>query len=223
MQMAMDEQKIEDLVRRQLKNFWEGGIEKFDLTKDIYRALSRVEKCFDRLNAKVFSRNGESFFSPYHTTSYAIFLYFLSNELSQHDKQAADLVYYLNKVMHSVDWYHEIELPDYFVAEHPVGSVLGRAKYSNYLSIYQGTTIGGSGKEGKLYYPELEENIILYSGSSLIGQSHIGHDVILSANCCVKNEDVPPCCIVFGSSPNLIIKKKSQEEIREMARTWKWG
>lgn len=129
-------------------------------------------------------------------------------------------MYYLNKIMHSVDWYHEIELPDYFVAEHPLSSVLGRAKYSNYLSVYQGTTIGGSRKKEKLYYPELEENIILYSGSSVLGKSHIGHDVVLAANSCVKNEDIPPCCIVFGSSPNLIIKKKTQEEIREMNRNW---
>lgn len=143
--------------------------------------------------------------------------------MSKTDKQAADLVYYLNKIMHSVDWYHEIELPDYFIAEHPLGSVLGRAKYSNYLLIYQGTTIGGSYKGKRLYYPELGENVILYSGSSIIGKSHIGHDVIISANSCVKNEDIPPCSIVFGSSPNLTIKTKSREEIREMNITWEWG
>lgn len=33
--------------------------------------------------------------------------------------------------MHSVDWLHSIELPIHFGAEHPVGSVLGKATYGD--------------------------------------------------------------------------------------------
>lgn len=116
----------------------------------------------------------------------------------------------------------KINLPNYFMAEHPVGAVLGRAKYSEYLFVYQGTAIGGSWKDGKLYYPELGENIILYAGSSIIGKCRIGNDVIISANTCVKNQNVPSCSIVYGSTPNLIIKRKSQDEIREINRAWVW-
>ena len=45
----------------------------------------------------------------------------------------ADKIYYLNKILHSVDIYHEVELPSTFFLEHPVGTVLGRAKYQDGL------------------------------------------------------------------------------------------
>ena len=50
----------------------------------------------------------------------------------------ASYAYYLNKIMNSVDWFYAIELPDVFCAEHPVGSVLGRAKWNgNRFFVYQ--------------------------------------------------------------------------------------
>lgn len=66
--------------------------------------------------------------------------------------------------MHSVDWYYEIELPDHFMVEHPVGSVLGRATYGDYMYIYQGVTIGGniSLNEGNVAYPVLGENVTFF-------------------------------------------------------------
>ena len=56
----------------------------------------------------------------------------------------SDLIYYLNKILHSIDCYFEIKLPTKFGVEHPLGSVLGRASYSEGLFIYQGCTIGGN-------------------------------------------------------------------------------
>ncbi len=87
----------------------------------------------------------------------------------------AEQVYYLNKILHSVDWYYEIELPKHFMVEHPLGSVLGRAQYGDYLYIYQGVTIGGNVKlkTGELDYPTLGDNVLLYSNAKILGNSHI--------------------------------------------------
>jgi serine O-acetyltransferase len=42
----------------------------------------------------------------------------------------------------------------------------------------------------------------------ILGKCNIGDNVTMGANACVKDENVPANSIVFGTSPNLIIKSK---------------
>lgn len=135
----------------------------------------------------------------------------------------ADIVYYLNKIMHANDWFYQIKLPVHFLAEHPIGSVLGKANYGDYLFVYQGTTIGGNRKKGKLFYPTLGSNVLLYANSTVLGDTKIGNNVIISADTYLLNEDIPDNCIVFGKSPNINIKMKSEQQIKDMTNhIWKW-
>jgi len=148
-------------------------------------------------------------FNPYHSVQYMTFLYYLSHDIYKNTNagQLCDKIYYLNKILHSVDLFYAIDLPFYFEAEHPLGSVMGRAKYSNGFLFYQGCTVGGtSDSEGNFYYPVLEENVKMYANSSILGRCHIGKNVKIGAGALVKNQDVPDNSVVFGESPNLIIK-----------------
>ena len=88
--------------------------------------------------------------------------------------------------------------------DHPVGSVIGRAHYSNGFTFGQNCTVGNN----KGIYPVIGENITLCANSAIIGNCHIGDNVTVGAYACVKDQDVPANSIVFGQSPNLIIKKK---------------
>ena len=118
--------------------------------------------------------------------------------------------------MHGIDWYHQIDLPVHFLAEHPLGSVLGRAKYGDYFFVYQGSTVGGNRKKGKLYYPQIGNNVVMYANSSVIGDSKIGNNVIVSANTYIINENIPNNCIVFGQSPKLTLKAMNDKNINGM-------
>lgn len=127
-----------------------------------------------------------------------------------------DSIYYLNKIMHSCDWFYAISLPEVFFAEHPLGSVLGKADYGNQFFFYQGCTVGGNrDKAGKLYYPVIGENVLMYSNSSILGDAVIGNNVIISAGTIIVGENIPDNSIVFGRSPNLIIKKRNEKEIQD--------
>lgn len=117
-------------------------------------------------------------------------------------KNLADKIYYLNKIMHSVDIYHEVILPESFFLEHPVGTVLGRASYQDGFMAYQNCTVGGN----KGRYPTLGKDFHMMSGSKVLGDSHIGNGVTLAANTYVKDTDIPSGATVFGSSPNLMFK-----------------
>lgn len=204
-------------VKRQLYNFF-GEVEDMNLV-DIKNSLNKLEKCFAMNNNKYYNNDGKTLFSVFHSGQYSIFLYYLSNIIyRRNNHELATKIYYLNKILHSVDWYYEIELPEYWGVEHPLGSVLGRAKYSDGLIIYQGCTIGGN--RGK--YPILGNNVILYSNSTILGNSKIGNNVVLSTGCTIKDQDIPDNCLVFGISPNLIIKNKEYELMEEfISQFWK--
>lgn len=125
--------------------------------------------------------------------------------------------------MHSNDWFYAVDLPVHFLCEHPLGSVLGRAKYGDFFFIYQGTTVGGNRRNGQLYYPTLGENVILFANSTVLGDTHIGNNVVVSANTYLINEVIPDNCVVFGKSPDIVIKQKTEEEIKQYTRhIWGW-
>lgn len=153
-------------------------------------------------------------FNPYHSVQYMIFLYYLSHEVYTNTQNSVlcDKIYYLNKIMNSVDLFYAIELPQKFGAEHPLGSVMGRAQYGEGFFFYQGCTVGGTdGKNGEIYYPVLGENVQMYANSSILGRCKVGDNVKIGAGTLVKNEDIPSDSIVFGQSPHLIIKKQKHE------------
>ncbi len=136
----------------------------------------------------------------------------------------ADIVYYLNKILHSVDWYHQVDLPIHFMAEHPLGSILGRAKYDDFLFVYQGTTVGGNPQGKTIIYPTIGCNVILCANTTILGDTKIGNNVIVSACTYLINEIIPDNSIVFGKSPNIEIKYFSAEEMQyRMKGLFDWG
>lgn len=205
---------IYPLVKKQLTNYFPALTDEEDqqLKKSVEKAIEASVNNFSKSDNKYFTRivDGERVvrFNPYHSIQWMTFLYYLSHDLYINSSTVCDKIYYLNKIMHSVDLFYAIELPEIWSAEHPLGSVMGRAKYSNGFFFYQGCTVGGTrDKEGNLYYPELEENVKMYANASILGRSHIGRNAQIGAGALVKNQDVPADSIVFGQSPNLIIKK----------------
>lgn len=218
--IAIMDYKVEDIakhINKQLKNIL---ISEEDVTGYLEESLKRAFSCFLKNKNKYYTNeNGDIKFSVFHSGQYSILLYYLSNTIYKRNNcELATKVYYLNKILNSVDWYYEIELPAYWGVEHPLGSVLRRAKYGNGLMVYQGCTIGGN--RGK--YPTLGKNVILYSNATILGNSKIGNNVVLSTGCTIKDQDIPDNCLVFGISPNLIIKNKEYEFMKEfISQFWK--
>lgn len=183
-------------------------------------ALIRMESLLNGTsssNTYVWKTSDETTFSPMNSVQYSIFLYLLSNTL-YHSKDClkeAEVVYYLNKIMHSCDWFYAIDLPNIFFAEHPLGSVMGRAKYGNNFFFYQGCTVGGNiNRYGELTYPVLGNNVLMYANSSVLGNCNIGNHVIISAGSQIINQDIPSSSIAFGTSPNLTIKHITDDSIQ---------
>lgn len=191
-----------------------------------YEIKIAYERCIKALSAykdKYLNPNGQPVFSLYHSGCWSIFLYYLSNTLSDEKEEWAQKICYLNKILHSVDWYYKIGLPDHFMVTHPMGCALGRALYGDYLAIYQRVTIGAniSLSDGELYYPKLGSGVTLFPDAKVLGNSTIGNNVILSVGSCVINENIPDNSIVFGCSPNLVIKEDASKVKTLLERNWR--
>ena len=170
--------------------------------------FKRIEFSFLKNKNKYYSKSGEAYFNPYHSGQYTVFLYYFSNTVFKADSgnaRLADKIYYLNKIMNACDLFYEVDLPEIFMLDHPLGSVMGRAKFGNYFAFSQNCTVGNNNN----IFPEIGEYVTMTANSMILGNSKIGNNVIIGAGACVKDQDVPDNSLVFGSSPNLIIKKRS--------------
>lgn len=82
--------------------------------------------------------------------------------------------------------------------DHGMGVVIGEtAIVGNYALIYQGVTLGGTGKESGKRHPTLGENVVVGAGAKVLGNLNIGDNVRIGAGSVVLR-DVPSNCTVVG-------------------------
>ena len=210
------------ILKRQLSNFWciDGCIDDNVLLSYIEKAIAKTEKSHDASNRVYYKKTG---FDVMNTNVYCVFLYYLSNLLGKDGYSIADKIYYLNKIMHGIEIYWNVNLPDHFIVEHPLGSVIGKATFGDYFSCFQGVTVGANFVEDQCVWPIIGDNVTMYANSTVIGNCKIGNNVIISANTFLLDIDIPDNSIVYGCFPNLKIKTLSEEEIKnKVIRIWNW-
>jgi serine O-acetyltransferase len=96
--------------------------------------------------------------------------------------------------------------------DHGMGVVIGEtAIVGDYTLIYQGVTLGGTGKESGKRHPTLGNNVIVGAGAKVLGNIQISDRVRIGAGSIVLR-DVPPDATVVGI-PGRIIAPKSNNSI----------
>lgn len=90
--------------------------------------------------------------------------------------------------------------------DHGMGVVIGEtAIIGDYSLIYQGVTLGGTGKECGKRHPTLGENVVVGAGSKVLGNIQIGPNVRIGAGSVVLR-DVPADCTVVGVPGRIIYR-----------------
>ena len=90
--------------------------------------------------------------------------------------------------------------------DHGMGVVIGEtAIIGNYALIYQGVTLGGTGKESGKRHPTLGENVVVGAGAKVLGNIEIGDNVRIGAGSVVLR-DVPSSCTVVGVPGRIIYR-----------------
>jgi serine O-acetyltransferase len=185
------------------------------LAAAVSEALERTRACFTGIDRPKYRAGDDVLYNPLHPDHHAAFLYLLSNVLSRKDRDdpRAFRLFYLNKALHGLDAYHDIELPEVFQFMHPLGTVLGHARYGNHFCVYQGCSVGAD-EQGS--YPDFGDGVVMYAGASVIGACHIGRNVVLGAGSLVLGRDIADNSLVRPTSPTfeVVENRKSVVERR---------
>nr|MBC8392124.1 serine acetyltransferase [Deltaproteobacteria bacterium] len=115
-----------------------------------------------------------------------------------------------------IDIHPGAEIGDCFVIDHGTGVVIGETTViANNVRIYQGVTLGalslpkGAGEQlrGKKRHPTIEDDVIIYSGATILGgDTIIGARSVIGGNVWLT-ESVPPDTKVMLEAPRLIYKQ----------------
>ena len=93
-----------------------------------------------------------------------------------------------------------------FFIDHGSGVIIGEtAIVGDNVTLYQGVTLGGTGKETGKRHPTLGDNVMVSAGAKIIGSFTVGENSKIGAGSVVI-EEVPPNCTVVGV-PGRIVKR----------------
>lgn len=95
-----------------------------------------------------------------------------------------------------------------FFIDHGTGVIIGETTIiGDNVTLYQGVTLGGTGKETGKRHPTLEDNVMVSAGAKVIGSFTVGKNSKIGAGSVVI-EEVPPNCTVVGV-PGYIVKQNN--------------
>lgn len=90
--------------------------------------------------------------------------------------------------------------------DHGNGVIIGETTIiGNNVTLYQGVTLGGTGKEQGKRHPTICDNVMISAGAKVLGSFTVGENSKIGAGSVVL-EEVPPNCTVVGV-PGRIVKR----------------
>lgn len=99
--------------------------------------------------------------------------------------------------------------------DHGSGVVIGEtAVIGDNCTIYQGVTLGGTGKDKGKRHPTLGNNVLVGCGAKILGPFHVGDNARIAANAVVLDE-VPENSTAVGA-PARIVRKNGVRVCAEM-------
>ena len=94
--------------------------------------------------------------------------------------------------------------------DHGSGVIIGETTViGDNVTLYQGVTLGGTGKEKGKRHPTLEDNVMVSAGAKILGSFTIGENSKIGAGSVVL-EEVPPNCTVVGV-PGRVVRMNNKK------------
>ena len=117
----------------------------------------------------------------------------------------ARLISQIARVLTGIEIHPGATLGAGILIDHGMGVVIGEtAELGDRITIYHGTTLGGTGKEKGKRHPTVGNNVVIGAGSKVLGNIKIGSNSKIGANSVVL-DDVPEGATVVGI-PGKVVK-----------------
>ena len=108
------------------------------------------------------------------------------------------MISYFSRILTGIEIHPGARIGRRFFIDHGMGVVIGETTYiGNDVLIYQGVTLGGTGKEHGKRHQTLEDNVIVGAGAKVLGNLRIGKNSRIGAGSVVV-DNVPDDCTVVG-------------------------
>lgn len=138
---------------------------------------------------------------------HAVLIYRVAHKLYiKNFKTTARAFSQLGKFLTGIEIHPAAKIGKWLFIDHGTGVVIGQtAEIGDNCTLYQGVTLGGTGKEKGKRHPTLGNNVLVGCGAKILGPFRIGDNVKIAANSVVLHE-IPDNCTAVGT-PARIVKQ----------------
>lgn len=118
------------------------------------------------------------------------------------------LISQINRFLTGIEIHPAAKIGKGFFIDHGMSVVIGEtAEVGDNVTLYQGVTLGGTGKEKGKRHPTLGNNIVVGSGAKILGPVKIGDNSKIGAGAVVLR-DVPANSTVVGVPGKAVVRQK---------------
>ncbi len=99
------------------------------------------------------------------------------------------LISYWTRFLTGIEIHPAAQIGKGVFIDHGIGVVIGEtAKVGDYVLLYQGVTLGGTGKEMGQRHPTIGKNVIVGAGAKILGNIKIANNVRIGANAVILRD-----------------------------------
>lgn len=141
----------------------------------------------------------------WHTGMHAVWAYRRAHWLWEHGAHTlASLVSRHTRKRYGVEIHPAAQIGRRFMIDHGMGVVIGETSIiGDDCLIYQGVTLGMTGKHGGKRHPTLGSNVMVGAGTIVLGDIYVGDNVKVAAGSVVVH-DVPAGTTVAGNPAHVV-------------------
>ena len=126
----------------------------------------------------------------------------------------ARLISQISRFMTGIEIHPGAKMGEGILIDHGMGVVIGEtAEVGNRVTIYQGATLGATGKDTGKRHPTVGDDVLIGAGTKILGPLNIGSNSKIGANSVVV-KDVPNGATVVGI-PAKIVKIRNLETVKK--------
>lgn len=118
----------------------------------------------------------------------------------------ARLVSQFSRAITQIEIHPGAKIGEGFFIDHGAGVVIGETtEIGDNVTIYQGVTLGGTGKEKGKRHPTIGDNVVISAGAKILGSFTVGENSKIGAGSVVL-KSVPPNSTVVGVPGKVVIQ-----------------
>ena len=119
------------------------------------------------------------------------------------------IIMWIGRFLTGIEIHPAAKIGGGFFIDHGFGVVIGEtAEIGENVTLFQGVTLGGTGKESGKRHPTVGDNVVIGAGAKVLGGITIGNNVYIGANAVVL-KPVPDDCTVVGV-PGRCVKQEGK-------------